>query len=415
MVSHGNLMRHCAQIEAAWGYAPGGASLTWVPHFHDYGLVDGLILPLYVGIPCYTMAPTAFYMRPLRWLQAISRYRVTHTQGPNSGYEHCLRRVRTQDLAGLDLRCWRTASDGGEPVRPDTVRGFVAALAPYGFRREALTRPSAWRRPPFSSRPSATSRCPSFSLLDAAALEKHAVVEVPPGRVRGVREGHELRPADRQPEDRDREPRDATRVRARQRRRDLGLGPAWPSATGRTLRRRRAPSRPDWRRAATAVHAHRGPGLPQRRRARRHRPAQGRDHHPGPQSLSAGHRADGGDEPSGASARSRRGLRAGAGGRRTAGRRSGGRSAASCGAWWPRTSWPTSARPSRRRTSSRPMPSCFAGPERSPRPRAARSGGRRAARSSWKEALELLGDDIRTASDGEAANSAEGPCGSVST
>ena len=188
MVTHGNLIRHCAHIEQAWGYTAESVSATWVPHFHDYGLVDGLILPMWMGIPCYVMAPTAFYMRPLRWLQAISRYRVTHTQGPNSGYEHCLRRVRQDELAGLDLRCWRTASDGGEPVRPDTVRGFVAALEPYGFRREAFYPAFGLAEATLLVATKKHGQAAVIRRLDAAALEKHSVVEVPPGRTQGVRE-----------------------------------------------------------------------------------------------------------------------------------------------------------------------------------------------------------------------------------
>jgi acyl-CoA synthetase (AMP-forming)/AMP-acid ligase II len=188
MVTHGNLVRHCAHIERAWGYAPDGASLTWVPHFHDYGLVDGIIEPLYAGIPCYVMSPAAFYMRPLRWLQAISRYRVTHTQGPNSGYEHCVRRVRPEQLQGLDLGCWRTASNGGEPVRPDTARGFVAALEPYGFRAEAFYPAYGLAEATLLVSTKRHDQAPVIRSFDAEALEKHSAVEIPPGTARGVRE-----------------------------------------------------------------------------------------------------------------------------------------------------------------------------------------------------------------------------------
>jgi len=188
MVTHGNLLRHCAHIEEAWGYTPESVSATWVPHFHDYGLVDGIIVPLFVGIPCYMMSPAAFYMRPMRWLQAISRHRVTHTQGPNSGYEHCLRRLRPEQLAGLDLRCWRTASSGGEPVRADTVRGFVSALAPYGFRPEAFYPAYGLAEATLLVSTKRHDQSPVVRSFDAGALERHDAVEVPPGRARGVRE-----------------------------------------------------------------------------------------------------------------------------------------------------------------------------------------------------------------------------------
>ncbi|MEL7006259.1 MAG: AMP-binding protein, partial [Bacteroidota bacterium] len=68
MVTHGNLMHHCGYLQQAWGYTPNSISATWVPHFHDYGLVDGLLQPLYIGIKCYLMSPVAFLQKPIRWL-----------------------------------------------------------------------------------------------------------------------------------------------------------------------------------------------------------------------------------------------------------------------------------------------------------------------------------------------------------
>ena len=78
MVSHGNLMFHSASISQSCGYTPDSISATWMPYFHDYGLVEGLTLPLYNGTPCFVMSPLAFIKRPIRWLQTISRYKVTH-------------------------------------------------------------------------------------------------------------------------------------------------------------------------------------------------------------------------------------------------------------------------------------------------------------------------------------------------
>ena len=187
-VTHGNLLRHCRDIAEAWGYTADGASATWVPHFHDYGLVDGILLPLYAGVPCYVMSPAAFYMRPNRWLRAIARHRVTHTQGPNSGYEHCLRRLRPEELEGLDLGCWRTASDGGEPVRPDTVRGFVKALEPYGFRREAFYPAYGLAEATLLVATKRHEQAPVIRKFDAGALEAHRAVEVPPGGSLAARE-----------------------------------------------------------------------------------------------------------------------------------------------------------------------------------------------------------------------------------
>lgn len=138
MVCHGNLIRHCAHIKQAWGYESDSIATTWLPHFHDYGLVDGLIQPLYSGIPCYAMSPIAFYMRPVRWLQVVSRYGVTHSQGPNFAYDHCVERIKPEQCTGLNLRSWRTASNGSEPISIGTIDRFVRAFHPYGFRRDSF-------------------------------------------------------------------------------------------------------------------------------------------------------------------------------------------------------------------------------------------------------------------------------------
>jgi acyl-CoA synthetase (AMP-forming)/AMP-acid ligase II len=89
MISHHNIMHHCAYLQKACGYDDESVSITWMPYFHDYGLVEGLTVPIYNGHPCYVMSPMSFVKQPVRWLQAISRYRGTHSQAPNFAYEQC--------------------------------------------------------------------------------------------------------------------------------------------------------------------------------------------------------------------------------------------------------------------------------------------------------------------------------------
>lgn len=187
MVSHGNLMHHSAYISEAWGYTPDSISTTWVPYFHDYGLVDGLIQPLYAGIPCYVMSPLAFYMRPFRWLQTISRYRVTHSQGPNFAYEHCLKKITPQQKATLDLSSWRTASNGAEPVRRDTLERFITAFEPCGFRREALYPSYGLAEATLLVATKPHKEAPKSCTVLAEELEKNRVVEVSSTRETGVR------------------------------------------------------------------------------------------------------------------------------------------------------------------------------------------------------------------------------------
>ena len=134
MLSHYTLMHHSAYLQRACGYTPDGATVTWMPYFHDYGLVEGLIQPLYTGVPCYIMSPLAFVKRPQRWLEAISKYGATHSQAPNFAYDQCVRRVKPAKREGLDLSRWKAAGNAAEPINPRVMREFAEAYAPHGFK-----------------------------------------------------------------------------------------------------------------------------------------------------------------------------------------------------------------------------------------------------------------------------------------
>lgn len=138
MMSHANLLDNLRLLQRGFAYDGDSTTVTWMPYFHDYGLVDGLLQPLYSQVPCYVMSPVSFIKRPWRWLEAVSRFRATHTHGPNFAYQMCLERMDDEKLAGLDLSSLRTAGCGAEPVRRDTVERFIERFAPCGFRREAF-------------------------------------------------------------------------------------------------------------------------------------------------------------------------------------------------------------------------------------------------------------------------------------
>lgn len=179
MVSHENLMCNSECINHALGYTSDSISATWMPYFHDYGLVDGLMQPLYAGIPSFVMSPLAFIKRPLRWLQAISRYKVTHTGGPNFAYEYCIRTSAPEQRTTLDLSSWRIASMGAEPIRKKTLEAFLEAFTPCGFRRSTLK--PAYGLAETTLVVSFTKReadGPIFCDLLPAALEKNRAVEV---------------------------------------------------------------------------------------------------------------------------------------------------------------------------------------------------------------------------------------------
>ena len=138
MVSHANILHNERMIQNAFDTKPGSVIVGWLPLFHDMGLIGNVLQPLYAGVPCILMSPVAFLQRPLRWLQAISRYRATTSGGPNFAYELCMRKIRPEDRSGLDLSSWRVAFNGAEPVRLETVNRFAAQFADCGFRREAF-------------------------------------------------------------------------------------------------------------------------------------------------------------------------------------------------------------------------------------------------------------------------------------
>lgn len=138
MITHKNIIVNSEVIRQGFGYNSKSVEVTWMPYFHDYGLVDGLIQPLYHGIPCYVLSPLTFIRRPERWLEAISRFGGTHTQAPNFAYEQCIRKISEKKLAGIDLSCMITASSGGEPIRSETIQGFMEKFAVCGLKPEAV-------------------------------------------------------------------------------------------------------------------------------------------------------------------------------------------------------------------------------------------------------------------------------------
>ncbi|MES2938570.1 MAG: fatty acyl-AMP ligase [Pseudomonadota bacterium] len=133
MVTHGNIMANERMIRESFGHTPESRVVGWVPLYHDQGLVGNLIQPLYVGAECILMAPLTFLSRPLVWLQAMTRYAATTSGGPNFCYDHCVERIPEQACAGLNLRHWKVAFNGAEPISAATLRRFSARFAPYGF------------------------------------------------------------------------------------------------------------------------------------------------------------------------------------------------------------------------------------------------------------------------------------------
>jgi acyl-CoA synthetase (AMP-forming)/AMP-acid ligase II len=134
MVSHGNLVENSVHISRAFEVTSDTVSVTWLPVFHDMGLTNGIVQPVYGGRRCVLMPPQSFLQRPLRWLQAVSRYQASVSGGPNFAYEMCVRKITPEQRASLNLSNWKVAYNGAEPVRADTLKRFAAAFASCGFR-----------------------------------------------------------------------------------------------------------------------------------------------------------------------------------------------------------------------------------------------------------------------------------------
>ncbi|WP_343731863.1 amino acid adenylation domain-containing protein [Duganella sp.] len=138
MVSHANLMANERAIEEAMAITKDDVFVSWLPLYHDMGLIGGLLQPFHRGIPVVLMSPAFFLERPVRWLEAISTHRGTISGGPDFAFRLCLERVREAQLAGLDLSSWRVAFSGAEPVRHDTLASFIDYFAPCGFDAGAV-------------------------------------------------------------------------------------------------------------------------------------------------------------------------------------------------------------------------------------------------------------------------------------
>jgi acyl-CoA synthetase (AMP-forming)/AMP-acid ligase II len=150
MVTHGNILHNLEFIRQREANDEHSVSVTWLPSFHDMGLLEGILSPLYGAYPLYLMSPLAFVQRPVRWLNAISKYHASNSGGPNFAYDYCTRAVSEPQREGLDLSSWRVAYNGAETVHMETLRGFADAYQPYGFNLDAF--------------------CPVYGLAESTAL-----------------------------------------------------------------------------------------------------------------------------------------------------------------------------------------------------------------------------------------------------
>ncbi|HEX7181644.1 MAG TPA: AMP-binding protein [Thermoanaerobaculia bacterium] len=138
ILTHANLLANLRAIAQGADIRPDDLVVSWLPLYHDMGLIGSWMAPLYYGIPLVLMSPLSFLARPSRWLWAIHRHRATLSPAPNFAYELCARKIEDAEIEGLDLSTWRFALNGAEPVSPAALQRFTERFSRYGFDPRAM-------------------------------------------------------------------------------------------------------------------------------------------------------------------------------------------------------------------------------------------------------------------------------------
>lgn len=137
MISHANLLHNSATIQRHFDNRRDSHVVSWLPPYHDMGLIGGILQSAFVGCATTLLTPIHFLQRPVRWLRAVSRYQATASGGPNFAFELCVRKIKDSELEGIDLSSWEVAFNGAENVRAATLEAFQQRFAALGFRHSA--------------------------------------------------------------------------------------------------------------------------------------------------------------------------------------------------------------------------------------------------------------------------------------
>ena len=195
MLSHANMIHNCRLIVHAFEAGREVVGMSWLPTYHDMGLVGGVLMPLFIGCPNVLISPMSFLQKPVRWLRAITKYKVTISGGPNFAYDLCVDKITDDELAGLDLSSWLVAFNGAEPIRATTLNAFTERFAASGFRREACYPCYGMAETTLIVTGSYQKDPPIIRAFDGDALDEHRVVAASANE-EGVRElvgcGHVL-------------------------------------------------------------------------------------------------------------------------------------------------------------------------------------------------------------------------------
>ncbi|MEC4984113.1 MAG: fatty acyl-AMP ligase [Oscillatoria sp. PMC 1068.18] len=179
MVNHRNLIDNETAIAQAFGHNQNTIVVGWLPLFHDMGLIGNVLQPLYLGIPSILMSPLSFLQKPIRWLQAISKYRATTSGGPNFAYDFCVEKTKPEQLENLDLSSWEVAYNGSEPLRANTLAQFSSKFASCGFRKNSFYPCYGMAENTLFTTGGTKDTQPIIKAFEPTALEQNQAVELP--------------------------------------------------------------------------------------------------------------------------------------------------------------------------------------------------------------------------------------------
>ena len=177
MISNANLLHNSLCLQEAFNLSRDSCSVSWLPSFHDMGLIDGVLQPLIHGYKGYLMSPIDFIRKPALWLQCIHEYGATHCGGPNFGYESCIDNVQESDIKGIDLSNWVSAYNGAESIRHHTLNNFAEKFAPFGFQMKSFYPCYGLAEATLIVSGSDLHREPKSLAVDKKALEQNKVVQ----------------------------------------------------------------------------------------------------------------------------------------------------------------------------------------------------------------------------------------------
>ncbi|MGD9872689.1 MAG: AMP-binding protein [Kiritimatiellia bacterium] len=176
IVTHGNLVHNMSCIDFIFSMSKGSGVVSWMPHFHDFGLVYGILTPLFTGKTCTLLPPAIFVQNPYVWLKAVSDSRASHTAAPNFAYDLCNTRIDDEQRKTLDLSCLRAALNGAEPVRPSTLKLFQERFGPCGLNPNAQCPSYGLAEGTLAAVCASPDEPPVCLPFDAEALEQHRVI-----------------------------------------------------------------------------------------------------------------------------------------------------------------------------------------------------------------------------------------------